>query len=106
MGMGKVPPDVDAEDGEEGATAPKAKSSGIGRILNGGQPLACGHCTGQATGVDGELKGVDVSPQGVSENRPQIYSNRLAQILMTSKATWIIVSLRDNTARQRQKQTQ
>lgn len=45
---------------------PKAKPSGIGRVLNGGQPLACGHCRGETAGAEGELKGIDVSSQGVS----------------------------------------
>ncbi|CAM9609602.1 unnamed protein product [Scytosiphon promiscuus] len=53
----------EAEEGEEGAE-PKAKRSGIGRVLNGGQPLVCGHCKGEAKGVNGELNSVDVSPQG------------------------------------------
>ncbi|CAM9415834.1 unnamed protein product, partial [Ectocarpus fasciculatus] len=56
-------PPADAEDGEEGAV-PKAKPSGIGRVLNGGQPLACGHCKGETAGAGGELKAIDVSPQG------------------------------------------
>ncbi|CAM9399079.1 unnamed protein product [Ascophyllum nodosum] len=42
----------------------RAKPSGIGRVLNGGQPLVCGHCVRQEKGVDGQLRAVDVSPQG------------------------------------------
>lgn len=61
----KAPP-ADEEEGEEGAAAPRAKPSGIGRVLNGGLPLACGHCKGETKGVEGELNSVDVSPQGVS----------------------------------------
>lgn len=52
---------------------PKAKPSGIGRVLNGGQPLACGHCKGETDGAGGELKGIDVSPQGVSCERMNRY---------------------------------
>lgn len=62
---------VDAPEGEDGdESVPRAKPSGIGRVLNGGQPLACGHCQGDATGADGELRSVDVSPQGVSDVLP------------------------------------
>ncbi|CAM9107723.1 unnamed protein product, partial [Hapterophycus canaliculatus] len=60
---GEEAPADDAEEGEEGAVA-KATRSGIGRVLNGGQPLVCGHCKGETKGVDGELNSVDVSPQG------------------------------------------
>lgn len=54
----------DAAEGEESVA--RVKPSGIGRVLNGGQPLACGHCKRESAGVDGELRNVDVSPQGVS----------------------------------------
>lgn len=43
----------------------RVQPSGIGRVLNGGQQLACGHCRGDTEGLNGELRGVDVSPQGV-----------------------------------------
>ncbi|CAM9694400.1 unnamed protein product, partial [Ectocarpus sp. 12 AP-2014] len=43
-------PPADAEDG----ALPMAKPSGIGRVLNGGQPLACGHCKGETSGAGGE----------------------------------------------------
>lgn len=40
--------------------------SGVGRVLNGGRPLACGHCVGQCdAGATAELRDVDVSAQGV-----------------------------------------
>lgn len=59
-------PPADEEGDEDGtAAAPRAKPSGIGRVLNGGLPLACGHCKGETEGVGGELTNVDVSPQGV-----------------------------------------
>ena len=58
--------DVQAEAADtEGGEKSRAKPSGIGRVLNGGQPLVCGHCVRQEKGVDGQLRAVDVSPQGV-----------------------------------------
>ena len=59
----QTPPD--AEEGEDGEAAPRAKPSGIGRVLNGGLPLACGHCRGETKEAKGELKCADVSPNGV-----------------------------------------
>lgn len=55
-----------ADEGGEGEDA-AVKSSGIGRVLNDGKPLASGHCQGMLgqEGIDGELRSVDVSPQGV-----------------------------------------
>lgn len=64
--MSAQAPPADEEEGEDGAAAPRAKPSGIGRVLNGGLPLACGHCKGETKGVGGELNSVDISPQGVS----------------------------------------
>lgn len=56
-----------AEEGEGEEAVERMKPSGIGRVLNRGQPLVCGHCTGQTEGARNELRGVDVSPQGVSD---------------------------------------
>lgn len=57
---------ADGEEGEEGEEVmPKEKPSNIGRVLNDGQPLVCGHCGRVEKGGDGQLRGVDVSPQGV-----------------------------------------
>lgn len=68
-GEGEEEEPVAANDGEgPGDAAVRMKSSGIGRVLNDGKPLACGHCAGHfhKGGVGGELRSVDVSPQGVS----------------------------------------
>lgn len=53
-------------EGADGANA-RTKPSGIGRVLNDGKPLACGHCEGELGhgGIEGELRSVDVSSQGV-----------------------------------------
>lgn len=54
----------DADDGNQ--TAGSLKRSGIGRVLNGGVPLACGHCDWQTSGGShAQLRGMDVSIQGV-----------------------------------------
>lgn len=50
-----------AVDEGAGAADPafRASAPAVGRVLNGGVPVACGHCQGQ-------LRAMDVSSQGVS----------------------------------------